>query len=108
MKRFQMKKRNKFILTVLFVFASFFIWESIEIMGKYYATKNNKGVAVASGLYFNSDKLNKKTYLTTDKNSVGNKISFYSKIIILHLQEVQRYGKRFERHQDLLMHQQVC
>ena len=42
------------------------------------------------------------------KNSVSNKISFYSKIIILHLQEVQRYGKRFERHQDLLMHQQVC
>lgn len=33
-------------------------------MAKYYAAKNNKGVAVASGLYFNSDKLNKKTGAT--------------------------------------------
>ena len=54
------KKRNKFILTVLLVFVFFFIWQSIEIIAKYYATKNNKGVAVASGLYFNSDKLTKK------------------------------------------------
>ena len=66
MKQLQIRrKRNKFILSVLFVVVSFFIWESMEIMGKYYATKNNKGVAVASGLYFNSDKLNKKTGVAT-------------------------------------------
>ena len=54
------KKRNKFILTVLSVFVALLIWQSIDIVAKYYAAKNNKGVAVASGLYFNSDKLNKE------------------------------------------------
>lgn len=54
------KKRNKFIVTVLLVFVALFIWESIDIVAKYYASKNNKGVAVASGLYFNSDKLKKE------------------------------------------------
>ncbi|MBQ4521471.1 MAG: hypothetical protein IJA10_00755 [Lachnospiraceae bacterium] len=69
MKRIQ-KRKNKFIVTVLFVFVAFFIWQSVEIMAKYYATKNNKGVAVASGLYFNSDKLNKKTGVATDIDNI--------------------------------------
>ena len=62
MKRIRIrKKRNKFILTVLSVFVALLIWQSIDIVAKYYAAKNNKGVAVASGLYFNSDKLSKKS-----------------------------------------------
>lgn len=66
-KRFRIrKKRNKFILTVLSVFVALLIWQSIDIVAKYYAAKNNKGVAVASGLYFNSDKLTKKTGPTSD------------------------------------------
>ena len=67
------KKRNKFILTVLSVFVVLLIWQSIDIVAKYYAAKNNKGVAVASGLYFNSDKLNKKQGSTENGiNSIKN------------------------------------
>ena len=67
------KKRNKFILTVLSVFVALLIWQSIDRVAKYYAAKNNKGVAVASGLYFNSDKLNKKQGSTENGiNSIKN------------------------------------
>lgn len=60
MKRIRVRKKlHKFILTVLFVFLVFFIWQTFEIIAKYYTRQNNKGVAVASGLYFNSDKLKK-------------------------------------------------
>lgn len=71
MKRIRIrKKRNKFILTVLSVFVALLIWQSIDIVAKYYAAKNNKGVAVASGLYFNSDKLNKKAGVATGIDNI--------------------------------------
>ena len=60
MKRIRMRKKlHKFILTVSIVFLAFFVWQTFEIIAKYYASQNNKGVAVSSGLYFNSDKLKK-------------------------------------------------
>lgn len=52
-----MKKilRNKKLLIVLVLLMVAAIATSLVIYGKYYATTNNKGVSVASGLYFGSN-----------------------------------------------------
>lgn len=55
----------------------------INVWGKYYASRYNKGIAVASNLYFNSDKLIKSTGITdideiiNDSESI-NKISVFT------------------------------
>lgn len=47
------------------------VYEVTNIFGKYYAARYNKGIAVASNLYFNSDKLTKSTGIT-DIDSIIN------------------------------------
>lgn len=42
------------------------------VYGKYYASRNNKGIVVASNLYFGSDKLKKSTGITNIDDIVGN------------------------------------
>lgn len=55
----------------------------VNVLGKYYASRYNKGIAVASNLYFNSDKLIKSTGITDideiikDSDSI-NKISVFT------------------------------
>lgn len=50
-----------------------------DILGKYYAARYNKGIAVASNLYFNSDKLSKSTGIT-DINTILNDNDTLNKI----------------------------
>ena len=59
------------------------IYSLSVIYAKYYASRNNKGIGVASNLYFNSDKLRKSTGITDidailDDNSTINKINVFS------------------------------
>ena len=42
------------------------------VYGKYYASRNNKGIVVASNLYFGSDKLKKSIGITNIDDIVGN------------------------------------
>lgn len=42
------------------------------IYGKYYASRNNKGIVMASNLYFNSDKLKKSTGVTNIDDIINN------------------------------------
>lgn len=83
LKKKNWKKRNIFILCIcLCVFAGL-SFTLVNVIGKYYASRYNKGIAVASNLYFNSDKLIKSTGITDideiikDSESI-NKISVFT------------------------------
>lgn len=79
------KKKNIFILCMcIFVCAiAGLSYTLTSVLGKYYASRFNKGVAVASNVYFNSDKLVKSTGITdigdiiNDSDSI-NKINVFT------------------------------
>lgn len=64
-----LKNKKKFILISLIVAIA--LGAAIVVLAKYYATTNNKGVAVASGLYFSSNILTQIDG-STDINNVKN------------------------------------
>lgn len=77
--------RNKRIIIIctLLLIATGLTYGAINVYAKYYAARYNKGVAVASNLYFNSDKLTKSTGITDidvilkDESSI-NKINIFT------------------------------
>lgn len=64
------KKRIRRIAGILLVIALAGI--TGIVYGKYYASRNNKGIVVASNLYFGSDKLRKSTGVTNIDDIVNN------------------------------------
>ena len=58
-KKKRIGKRHIIIICTLIMVGVGLIYTMSIAYGKYYASRNNKGIAIASNLYFNSDKLNK-------------------------------------------------
>lgn len=81
--RKQWTKKRIFIIMICLFAGIGVIYKTQDILGKYYAAKYNKGIAVASNLYFNSDKLTKSSGITdvdaiVQDESVMNKINVYT------------------------------
>lgn len=81
--RKQWTKKRVFILVICLLAGIGAIYKTQDILAKYYAAKYNKGIAVASNLYFNSDKLAKSSGITdvdaiVQDESVINKINVYT------------------------------
>ena len=60
-----MRKHKKHIIHISIILAAIFVMAgSLALYAKYYASRYNKGITVASNLYFNSDKLKRITGVT--------------------------------------------
>lgn len=58
-KKKKIGKKQIFIICTLIMAGIGLIYQMSLVYAKYYASRNNKGIAIASNLYFNSDKLTK-------------------------------------------------
>lgn len=58
-KTYHISKKAAFIVCIIIMVAAGLMYEASVAYGKYYASRYNKGIAVASNVYFNSDKLTK-------------------------------------------------
>lgn len=85
------RKIKKFLMLGTFILIGIgLFYEMFNIYGKYYASRNNKGIAIASNLYFNSDKLTKidriidvsaedwKTDINWVKDNLAGRIMVYT------------------------------
>lgn len=83
LKKKRVKKEHIFLLCICACVFTGLSLTLINVLGKYYASRNNKGIAVASNLYFNSDKLIKSAGITDideiikDSESI-NKINVFT------------------------------
>ncbi len=64
LNRKKLNKKNILILCICLLICSGIVYQVYNAYAKYYAARYNKGIAVASNLYFNSDKLLKNTGIT--------------------------------------------
>lgn len=83
LKKKRVKKEHIFLICICACVFTGLSLTLINVLGKYYASRNNKGIAVASNLYFNSDKLIKSAGITDideiikDSESI-NKINVFT------------------------------
>lgn len=78
MARIKMRKR-KYLPILLICLLT--VVAGVVVYGKYYATRNNKGVVSASNIYFDSDKLRKVTGIT-DIDAIAGNDDLLSKITV--------------------------